>query len=259
MQAFFEVGGATPLSWLWPILAAPFVGSLLGVLIIRLPAGRNVGWARSECESCHRPLTSMELLPILSFVALRGRCRSCQAPIARFHIWIELAAILVAVSAVWAARDPAMIWANCVLGWTLLALAWIDFRHLLLPDALTLPLVLAGLAATLWLDPDAITSAASGALVGYLAFRAVEWAYRALRHRDGLGQGDAKLMAAAGAWVGLENLGLVILTAALFGIAAACLKFLIGRGRVRLHLHETQIPFGPWIALAAWFVRLYVS
>ena len=92
---------------------------------------------------------------------------------------------------------------------------------MLLPDALTLPLILAGLGATLLYDPADITEHAAAAAAGYLAFRAIEIAYRRLRGRDGLGQGDAKLMAAAGAWLGLAPLPTVVFMAAVFGLAIA--------------------------------------
>ena len=129
--------------WLLPVLASPFIGSFLGVVIQRLPAGDDLVASRSRCNACQRNLGVADLIPILSYLAARGRCRHCGTPIGRFHLWIELAALLVAV---WAATldEGLRLWADCVLGWTLLAAAWIDARHMILPDVLTLPLVLAG-------------------------------------------------------------------------------------------------------------------
>ena len=122
-----------------------------------------------------------------------------------------------------------------------------------LPDALTLPLILAGLFGTWWLEPDRATEHALAAALGWLAFRLVAMGYRRLRGRDGLGEGDAKLLAALGAWTGLDGLPGVVLGAALVGLAAVLVLRLrgwsIGAG--------TAIPFGPCLALAGWAVRLH--
>jgi len=240
--------------WWAPVLAAPFVGSLLGVLVRRLPAGKPVGMARSACETCGRVLGPADLAPIISYLALRGRCRGCGAPIAPMHLAIELAAVAVAA---WAASvdSGGALWAGCVLGWTLLALAWIDHATFWLPDLLTLPLILAGLAATWWLQPWALTDHAIGAAAGYAALRLVSWTYETLRRRDGLGEGDAKLLAAAGAWLGWQALPPVLIGAAVAGLVAAGLSMLLGR-RVTA---ATALPFGPPLAAATWIVWLYLS
>jgi leader peptidase (prepilin peptidase)/N-methyltransferase len=234
------------------LLAAPFIGSFLGVLVVRLPASRTVVWGRSACEACHRRLAARDMIPIVSFLALRGRCRSCGTPIGRLHLWIELAALAVAASAAIRAPGPGALWADCVLGWGLLALAWIDARTQLLPDALTLPLLLAGLAATYWLDPAALGNHALAALLGYGAFALIALVYRLLRGRDGLGGGDAKLLAVAGAWLGVAPLPWVVLVAALLGLAGAAV--LAARGQVMRA--TTALPFGPFLALAIWIMRL---
>jgi leader peptidase (prepilin peptidase)/N-methyltransferase len=233
-------------------LAAPFVGSLLGVLIRRLPAGRPVAWARSACESCGHPLGPTELVPLLSYLAQRGRCRHCGARIAPFHFAIELAAVAVALSAVGCGESGAYLWAGCGLGWTLLALAWIDAAHLALPDVLTLPLLLAGLLATGLLAPEALGEHALGAGLGWLALWAVAAGYRLARRREGLGQGDAKLLAAGGAWLGWQALPWVLLLAALLGLAWGIGQRLRG---YRL-TGTTVLAFGPWLAAATWLFWL---
>lgn len=221
------------------------------MLIRRLPEGRPVAIARSECESCHTVLAAVDLIPVVSFLALRGRCRVCRAPIARFHPIVELAAFAVALWAASVAPDTAHLWADCVFGWTLLALAWIDAEHLILPDVLTLPLLVLGLAVTWRLDPAALTSHAVAAIAGYLGFRAIALIYRALRGQDGLGEGDAKLLAAAGAWVGLTVLPRLIVAAGLLGIGIALAT---RRGGAR---RAGAVPFGPALALATFICRLY--
>lgn len=239
----------------WPVLlAAPFAGSLLGVFVRRLPAGRPVVLARSACEHCGHVLGVRELVPLASYAAQRGRCRACGAPIAPFHPLIELAALGVAA---WAASvdgaDPPRLWAGCLLGWMLLALGLIDWRHLLLPDVLTLPLLLAGLAVTAWLSPGDAPAHALAAALGYLGLSCVAAAYRRLRGREGLGGGDAKLLAAAGAWLGPAGLPPVLVLGALAGVAVALLAALRGG---RLH-GGMAVPFGSCLGLAIWTVWLY--
>jgi len=236
-----------------PVIFAPFIGSFLGVLIRRLPAGQPIALARSVCASCGRSLAVRDLVPVVSFLLLRGRCRTCHAPIGVFHLAVELAAVAVALWAALTLTEPGWVSASCVLGWTLLTLGWIDVEHMLLPDVLTLPLLLAGLGATLLLDPGDVVDHALGAVVGYLVFRTIAVAYRAWRDRDGLGGGDAKLLAAAGAWLGWQALPWVVLEASLAGIAAALLARLLGRRVSR----TTALPFGPFIAAAIWLVWLY--
>ncbi len=237
------------LAWLLPLIFAPFAGSLVGVLIRRLPAGRAVMWARSECETCGCRLGPADLIPVASYLLLRGHCRHCNAPIGPFHPAVELAAFAVALTAVLAAPEPGLAWAGCGLGWGLLALGWIDWQHWRLPDALTLPLVILGLVATALLLPAALPDHAIGAMVGWAAFRGISLLYRWLRGREGLGEGDAKLLAVAGAWVGWPNLPMVVLLAALLGIGVAFAR----GGRLRGSL---VLPFGPCMAVALWLVWL---
>ncbi len=234
------------------MLAAPFVGSFLGVVIRRLPDHRPLLLGRSICENCGRALAPWDLVPLVSWLALRGRCRTCRAPIAVFHPAVEIAATLVALSAAWYGGDPVWMWAGCVLGWTLLALAWIDWERFRLPDALTLPLVVAGLVATWLLDRPAIVDHATAAIVGYVGLRLLNAGYRRLRGREGLGAGDAKLFAACGAWAGLAALPTVLLLAALAGLGLAALLWLAGRRLSR----TTRLPFGTCLALALWLVWL---
>jgi leader peptidase (prepilin peptidase)/N-methyltransferase len=240
--------------WLLPVLVSPFIGSFLGVLIQRLPDGDDVVAARSHCNACHRTLGPADLIPIVSYLAMRGRCRHCGAPIGRFHLMIELAALAVALWAI-TIDDGARLWADCVLGWTLLALAWIDARHMILPDVLTLPLVLAGLGFAWTLEPDRIVDHAAGAAIGWLLFWAVSRLYRLFRGCDGLGEGDAKLLAASGAWVSWSGLGPVMLVAALTGLGVALVGWLRG-GKTTT---ATAIPFGPPLAFATWLVWLYAQ
>jgi leader peptidase (prepilin peptidase)/N-methyltransferase len=209
-------------------------------------------WGRSRCESCGHALGPLELVPIASFLVQRGRCRACGAPIARTHLYAELAAIAVAGAVLATGAEGAELWAGCALSWTLLALAWIDTEFLILPEVLTLPLLVAGLCVA-WRDtPWALTDRAIGAIAGWLGFLLLGTLYRAVRKREGLGQGDAKLFGVAGAWLGWEALGNVLLLAAMLGLGVALLRRMRGE---RLHA-ATALPFGPPLAAATFLLWL---
>lgn len=235
--------------WLPPLIVAPFIGSFLGVLIRRLPAGQALAWERSRCDACGCVLKPAELVPLASFALQRGACRGCGARIGSFHPAVEIAALVVAGMAVLAGMQGALLWLGCGLGWTLLALAWIDLEHFLLPDVLTLPLLLAGLAAAAW--QGAAMDAALGAACGFLGLTLVGLVYRRLRGHDGLGGGDAKLLAAGGAWLGLAALPGVLVAAASLGILFALAA---RRGAISATL---AVPFGPPLAAAIWLAWLW--
>jgi leader peptidase (prepilin peptidase)/N-methyltransferase len=232
------------------LLLAPFVGSFVGVLIERLPAERQLLWARSECGSCHAKLAAIDLLPLLSYLLLHGRCRQCGAQIGRFHLWIEVAALGVALVSYALLPDPAELWGACLLGWWGLALGVIDARHFILPDVLTLSLVLAGFLWGVLVDPSQSVDRAMGALAGFGFLHALAWGYRRWRGREGLGEGDARLLAAGGAWLGWAALPDVLLVAALLGLVG----FLTVARSSAASLREMKLPFGPCLAAAIWLV-----
>ncbi len=231
---------------------APFIGSFLAVLVVRLPLGEGVVYARSHCRTCARTLRPRELIPIVSWLVQKGRCSSCKAPISPVYPAIELAAGLVAVWAVFAV-EPELRWITVVLGWVLLALAVMDARDFFLADGLTLPLLPAGLAVCWWMSPGEIWLHVAGALAGFTLLVALAQAYKMARGRDGLGFGDAKLMAAAGAWVGLEGLGSVLLYAVCVNVIMLLAAGLSG---TRLG-SETRVPLGTGLAAGFWLTWVY--
>ena len=238
-----------------PLLIAPFVGSFLGVLILRLPENDPVVLTRSMCADCGTQLGPLDLVPLASFALQHGRCRHCGQPIRWFYPAVELAAIGVSVWATLASQTQHQAWAGCLLGWTLLTLSWIDCLWLLLPDLLTLTLILAGLLIAIATSPDDVFWHALGVAGGYLGLRGVAAAYHLLRHREGLGEGDAKLLAAAGAWLGIWALPWLVLFAALAALAWAGLAAAAGRSINA----TTALPFGPFLAASFWLLWLYGS
>jgi leader peptidase (prepilin peptidase)/N-methyltransferase len=233
-------------------VAAPFVGSFLGVVIERLPAGHPILLGRSACDACGATLGVLDLVPLVSWFWQRGRCAYCQAHLGAFYPAIELAAPAVALSAAWLITGWLLV-ASCLLGWTLLCLAMIDHRHLLLPDILTLPLIPAGLAVACAIDPALLPAHVLGALAGFAAFALIGTVYRRLHGRHGLGLGDAKLLAAAGAWLGWQALPGVILIGALSALALALARAAVGSKLTA----TTRIAFGSHLALAFWLAWLF--
>lgn len=241
------------LSDVFVLLISPFLGSFLGVLVLRLPRGEEVVAGRSRCPHCAATLGVAELVPLLSYLASAGKCRHCGARLSRLYPGIELAALGVAGWAYWVLPGGWLLWAGAALGWALLALALIDLRHFLLPDVLTLPLIPAGLAVAWLVEPGKLLHHGIGAAAGFAAFAALAWGYRRLRGRDGLGLGDAKLFAAAGAWVSWSGLGSVLLWAALPALAVT-LALGLKRGRLS---GRTPLPFGAYLAAGLWLTWLY--
>jgi leader peptidase (prepilin peptidase)/N-methyltransferase len=237
---------------LFAVVVAPFVGSFVGVVVERLPGGRPVLLGRSVCEGCGRALEPHELVPLASWLRQRGRCACGRVSLSAFYPAIELAALAIASSAAWVLAGW-LLWVSLALGWTLLALAAIDLRRYLLPDVLTLPLIPAGLAVALAIDPGLLPDHAIGAAAGFLAFVAIGEGYRRLRGREGLGQGDAKLLAAAGAWLGWAALPSVVVIGAVAALALALAQAMAG-AKLRL---TGRIAFGPHLALGFWLVWLF--
>ena len=226
------------------------VGSFLGLVSLRFPRGEAVAAGRSACSGCGRTLGPIDLVPILSFAVLRGRCRTCKASIERRYPVIEAsAAVIGAASALLFPGWQAL--AAALLGWWLLLLALLDFEHYWLPDRLTYPLILTGLAATALFTPAMLLHHAAGAAIAFLLLWSLATGYRVLRGRHGLGGGDAKLFAAAGAWLGWYDLPLVLLGASATGLVAALVLHRKGPGFL-----TKRLPFGAFLAPAIWLVYL---
>lgn len=229
------------------------LGSFIATLVVRWGAGRSIG-GRSRCDGCARQLTPLELVPLIGFALAGGRCRTCGAPIDPAFPATEAAA--ATLGAVALALEPG--WgglAGAAFGWTLLTLALLDARHLWLPDRLTLPLLAAGLAlGALGLAPD-FASRSLGAGGALAAFAAIAWGYARLRSREGLGQGDVKLLGAIGAWLGWQPLPMVVAGAAALGLIIVALRLLRG-ATVRA---TDPLPFGTLLAAAAFGVWMMLA
>lgn len=243
------------------------VGSFLNVVIHRLPKMMDNDWRcqcaelrgeeapqgerlslsmpRSRCPSCGHAITALENIPIISWLALRGKCSACRAPISpRYPLVEALSGLLSALAgAHFAYGWPAL--GALLLIWSLIALTFIDFDTQYLPDSITLPLLWTGLLFNLFGTYADLQSSVIGAMAGYLSLWSVYWGFKLATGKEGMGYGDFKLLAALGAWLGWQILPLTILLSSLVGA-------LVGIGLIVLARHgrNVPIPFGPYLATA---------
>lgn len=226
-------------------LAGLIVGSHLATIAIRWPQGRSAAGGRSACDGCDRTLRARDLVPLLSWLMLRGRCGRCGARIDPRHPVVELAAAGVAMLMAWLLPLDAAL-AGMAMAWIVLLLTVLDIDHYWLPDRLTLPLLIAGLAvAAGGIGPD-LRARAIGAVAGWAVLAGVGRAYRWRRGRTGIGGGDPKLFAAIGAWVGWAMLPTVLLIASGAGLVLVAGAAIAGRPVTG----ATRVPFGPLLAVA---------
>lgn len=221
-------------------------GSFLGALVLRWPRGEGIARGRSHCDSCAAALSVRDLVPLLSALWLRLRCRHCGARIDPAHMLMEAGGAIIGAAAFAFAAGPLAALGWCLLGWIALALAVLDARHFWLPDALTLPLAFLGLTLGSYTTGVTPVDQWIGAASGYGCLLAIALGYRALRGREGLGLGDAKLVGAIGAWTGWQTLPLLLLFASLAGLAWAVAVKIRGGG---MHAHS-RIALGAFLCLS---------
>ena len=231
-------------------------GSFLNVVIHRGPAiwklvddparRGSLAFPRSYCPACGAPIGALNLIPVVSYFMLKGKCAACGASIPARYPVVELLAAGAGLAAYGLFGPTLTAVFAAAFFWVLIALSVIDLETGYLPDALTLPLAAAGLAVNGAGAFVSFPDAAIGAAAGYGAFRLIGEAFFRLRGIEGLGQGDAKLLAAIGAWLGWQALAPIILAASLLGLAGALALRLAGRDVSG----QTAIPFGPALALA---------
>jgi len=233
------------------IIMAPFIGSFLGLIAERVPIGREVVFSRSECDTCNHQLSALDLMPIVSWVIQRGRCRYCKTPVDIAYPLIEIGALVVAVTAILHFSGWIFV-ISCGFGWALLTAAIMDARYSVMSDVVTLCLIPAGLFVTLVATPSSVLHSLLGAILGFVSLFALARAYASWRGFEGLGLGDAKLFAGAGAWVTWQGLPSVLLIA---GVSALLVVGLRSLASVPVGRYEA-IPFGPYLALGSWLVWL---
>ncbi|CAM4070328.1 prepilin peptidase [Pseudomonas wadenswilerensis] len=257
------------------LLLGLIVGSFLNVLVHRLPIMLERQWqaeARevlelpseaqaprfdlllppSQCPHCAHRIRPWENIPVISYLALRGRCSGCQARISPRYPLVELACGALTLFVAWRFGVTGTALALLLLSWGLLAMSMIDIEHQLLPDALVLPLLWLGLIVNAFEMFVPLEDALWGTVAGYLSLWSVFWVFKMVTGKEGMGYGDFKLLAMLGAWGGWQILPLTLLLSSLLGA-------LIGLIMLRLQRKQasTPIPFGPYLAIAGWIALLW--
>jgi leader peptidase (prepilin peptidase)/N-methyltransferase len=228
-------------------------GSFIAAVTVRLPRDEDIVRGRSRCMSCERTLAPWQLVPVFSWLVQRGRCGWCRAPISPRYILIELAAGAIGVWAALFGQAWLMVAITALLGWQLLLIALIDAENFWLPDELTIPLIVTGLAATAWIARGWPVEQIVGVVVGFGLLWLMAWLYKRLRGREGLGGGDPFLFAGAGAWVGWTGLPSVLLWACAVGFSLVAARLILRR-RVEA---TDRLPFGTFLCVGIWLVWLY--
>jgi leader peptidase (prepilin peptidase) / N-methyltransferase len=214
----------------------------------------NLVVPRSACPKCRAPITALQNIPVVSWLALGGKCANCKAPISPRYPLVELLTGVASGVVAWRLGFGVPAVAGLLFTWALIALTFIDLDTFLLPDQLTLPLMWLGLLLSLFnpvwapgADPVTPFDSIVGAAAGYLSLWSVFWLFLLIRKREGMGYGDFKLFAAFGAWFGWKMLLPIILFASLVGSVVGV--YMLYRQRKGMDAH---IPFGPYLALAGW-------
>lgn len=257
------------------------VGSFLNVVIFRVPVMLDRQWReqcaelagkttegkerfnlivpRSSCPSCKATIKAWQNIPVLSYLALRGRCANCNARISARYPIVELLTGLMSAAVAWKFGFGWQAAAALMLTWFLITLTFIDIDTQLLPDNLTLPLLWIGLALSLWgaqasgVPPPVDTrTSIIGALAGYLSLWSVFHLFRLATGKEGMGYGDFKLFAALGAWLGWKMLLPTILIAAAVGAVVGIVMLSVQR-----QSRSTPIAFGPFLAAAGWLMLMF--
>lgn len=222
------------------------IGSFLNVCIYRLPREESVVWPASRCTSCGRALEWFENIPVLSWAVLAGRCRTCRAPVSAQYPLVELVTAVLFVGAYLAWGWTPLLAVRLLFVCGLIVLFAIDYEHQILPNVITLPGIVVGVAASLVLPPG-WASALIGLLVGGLFPFAVAELYSRLRGREGMGMGDFKMLAMVGAFLGWPLVWLTLILACVLGVVIGGGALLVSRRGV----WATRLPFGTFIAVAA--------
>jgi leader peptidase (prepilin peptidase)/N-methyltransferase len=252
------------------IVIGLLVGSFLNVVILRMPqtmehewksqcrdlleiespttddeAPPNIVFPPSHCPQCKANLTWWQNIPVLSYLILRGKCHACHKSISLRYPAIEIMTALLTLLAGMSFPQTATLPWILILIWLLIAMSVIDFDTQLLPDNLTLPLLWLGLLYSTVSSPVSPTDSIIGAAAGYMVLWTIYQIHFLITKRQGMGYGDFKLLAAAGAWLGWQQLPLVLLISAAAGLAITLSLILF-----RNHHKDQAVPFGPYLAIA---------
>jgi leader peptidase (prepilin peptidase)/N-methyltransferase len=252
------------------------IGSFLNVVIHRLPLMMEREWRgecesllnsdstsgelepfnlmtpRSRCPSCNHEITALENIPVISYVVLGGKCKGCKASISIRYPVIEVTSAIAAIAVSIHFGFSAAGISALALSWGLISLAAIDIDTQLLPDAITLPLLWAGIIVNYFDVFVSLEESVLGAIFGYLSLWTVFWGFKLVTGKDGMGYGDFKLLAVLGAWLGWQVLPVVIIVSSVVGACVGISMMLFAA-----HDKSKPIPFGPYLAIAGWIALVW--
>jgi leader peptidase (prepilin peptidase) / N-methyltransferase len=279
--SFTESAALLPM-WYWygaVSILGLLVGSFLNVVILRLPPRMMFDWRteaasiledelkedfvlgeppsslvvdRSRCPKCQFQLKWYHNIPVFSWAFLGGKCASCKAPISKQYPFVELLTAIASVLCLWRFGPGFQCVMALIFTWLLIAMSGIDVHTQLLPDQLTLPLLWIGLFLALWGVYLPLEQALIGTMMGWGSLWSVNALFKFLRGMDGMGNGDFKLLAALGAWMGWQKLPMIILLSASVGAVVGISLMLF-----RKHEREQPMPFGPFLAAAGWLAFVF--
>ncbi len=252
------------------------VGSFLNVVIYRLPVMMEREWRsecrellnqpnsddihetlsllfpRSHCPHCRRKISALENIPILSYLFLGGKCRSCKANISLRYPVVELLSCVMVATVAWRFGFGFPALGGIILTWALISLSAIDVDTYLLPDSVTIPALWLGITFNLFNTFTDLESSVIGAIAGYLALWSVYILFKLLTGKEGMGFGDFKLLAMLGAWLGWQALPIIIIASSFVGAVVGITLILF-----RINPQDKPIPFGPYLAAAGWVTLLW--
>ena len=224
-------------------------GSFSNVCIYRLPEGGNIVYSRSECRGCQKKINWFDNIPFVSYIILKGKCRSCGFKISFQYFLVELLVALGFVVSFYFFQFSITTLLLCLLTTFFVIIFFIDLKHFIIPNELTFPLMAIGFFKSFdpnlnqYLFPNYINSLIGG-VIGYSIIWLIIFAYRKIRNKEGMGLGDAKLLSAIGFWFGWVSIPFVLFFSSFVALGFA-IPSLINKSRTM----SSQIPFGPYLVL----------
>ena len=212
----------------------------------------NLAVPRSRCPSCNHEISALQNIPVISYIALAGKCGNCKTPISLRYPIVEFATMLLSLIVAWQFGPTPQALLGIVVTWFLVSMTMIDIDHQLLPDSLTLPLMWIGLLAALLPVFADLRESVIGAAAGYMILWSVYQLFKMVTGKEGMGYGDFKLLAALGALLGWQALPVIILLSSLVG-AFVGIGIIAVTGRDK----NIPIPFGPYLAAAGWIAMIW--
>ena len=232
-------------AWWFVLVLGLLVGSFLNVCIYRLPRRESLNWPGSHCTACQRPLSWYENVPLVSWLALRGRCRTCRTAISGTYPIVEAVTGAIFIAAFALYGFTLLFAVRVAFACAMVVLFVIDLRHRILPNVITVPGIVCGLAVSLWLPPGWLSSLLGALAGGGVLFLVGEVYYRT-RGVEGMGMGDVKMLAMIGAFLGWPLMVLTLILASFSGAVIGGVMIASGRGGMK-----AALPFGTFLAIGA--------